>query len=104
MNINKPGVLFLQDSFSSEIRTQDLKKDNLPREERTRLITEALANVKNITKPGINPIKQMELATKWCPLVPDEFRDDICPIPPKDIVEKYAKDKHTKKGRPEKKN
>ena len=46
MDYDKPGVLFLQDSVSSKIRTQDLKKDNLPREERTRMITEALANVK----------------------------------------------------------
>ena len=44
----------------------------------------------------------MELATKRRPLVPEEFRDDICPIPPKEIVEKYAKDKNAKKGRPEK--
>ena len=84
MDNNKPGILFPQYLFSSEIRTQDLKKENLLREERTRLITEALSNVKNPTKYGIKPITQMELATKWCPLVHEEFRDDICFIHPKE--------------------
>ena len=59
MDYDKPGILFLQDSFSSKIRTQDLKKDNLPREERTRLITESLANVKTSQN------QELSQSSKW---------------------------------------
>ena len=59
MDYKKPGILFLQDSFSSKIRTQDLKKDNLPREERTRLITESLANVKTSQN------QELSQSSKW---------------------------------------
>ena len=100
MDNAKPGVLELQDSSSSEVRSQDLKKDNLPKEERTILILEALDNISNIPKPGIKAIKQIKLATKWRSLVPEEYRDDFCPIPPKNIIKKYSKEKSTKKGKP----
>ena len=91
MDNNKPAVLLLQYFSSSEIRTQDLNKDNISREERTRLITQALPNVKNITKPGMKPIKQIELATKWHLLVSDEFSVNIFPIPPKKISKNTRK-------------
>ena len=63
------------------------------------MIEEALANVQNIPKTGIRAIKQMELATKWRPLVPEEYRDSIRHIPPKEIIEKYRKEKCKKKGK-----
>ena len=100
MNNDNPGVLYHQDSSSINIRTQDLRKNNPPREERTNLIVNALANVKNMTTPWIKTIKQIELAKKWCPLVPEEYREDVCPIPPNEIVEKYRKEKNSKKGKP----
>ena len=62
----------------------------------------ALANVKNIVKPGIKPIKQIELATKWCPLVPEEFQDNVCPIPSQDVIDQFKTDKNKKKGQPKK--
>ena len=33
---------------------------------------------KVIKAPEIKPIKQVGLYKKWGPLVPDEFREDIC--------------------------
>ena len=41
-------------------------------------------------------IKQVELATKWRPLVPLVFRDDICPIPPQEVLDKFKKDRKEK--------
>ena len=91
---DRPGILELQDSSDSDVRTQDLKKGNaLQPEERKRLLQNALSNLKKIIKPGVKPIKQIELATKWRPLVPEEYQDDVCPIPPPDVVAKYKNDK-----------
>ena len=104
MDNSKSGVLELQDSFSSEVRSQDLKKDNLPKEEKTKFMLEALANVSNTPKLGIKVIKQMELATKRRSLVPEEYRDEICPIPPKEIIKKYRKEKVQRKGNRQRQN
>ena len=38
------------------------------------------------------------MATKWRPLVPREFQDDVCPIPPKALLDKFKEDKATKKN------
>ena len=43
--------------------------------------------------PGIKPIKQVDLATKWRPLVPDEYQDNICPIPPREVTMKFKESK-----------
>ena len=37
--------------------------------------------------PGLRPIKVLELAKKWRPLVPEEFCDDFCPLPTEGIEE-----------------
>lgn len=66
-------------------------------EERKSLIKNASRNLKQIRKPGIKPIKQIELATKWRPLVPIDFQDDVCPIPHPDVVAKYKQDKKNKR-------
>ena len=39
-------------------------------------------------KPGIKPIKQIKLGTKWRALVPKEYQDDVCPILSPELVEK----------------
>ena len=47
-----------------------------------------LSKLVPMKKPGIQPIKQIELGTKWRALVPEEFWDDVCPIPLPELVEK----------------
>ena len=34
----------------------------------------------------MQPIKQVDLYEKWGPLVPEEFRNDICAKPPEAII------------------
>ena len=46
---------------------------------------------------GLKPIKQVELYTKWWPLVPDEYTDDICPKPHESVFEMVKKDKAEKR-------
>jgi len=49
-----------------------------------------------ITQPELKPIKQVELYTKWRPVVPEEFRDHICPKPPDHVLELVKKQKAEK--------
>ena len=39
-----------------------------------------------MSAPGIKSIRQVELATKWRPLVPYQYQDNICPIPSREIT------------------
>ena len=57
------------------------------------IVERGFKNITAMPAPGIKPIKQMELATKWRPLVPDEYQDDICPIPPREVTMKFKDSK-----------
>ena len=61
---------------------------------RTRVLRHGTPQV--ITPPGVKPIKQVELYTKWRPVVPEEFRDHICPKPPDHVLELVKKQKAEK--------
>ena len=86
----------LQDSTDSPFGIQNLKKGSVDNTERKKQILEDLKNILPMKKPGIKPIKQIELGTKWRILVPEEFCDDVCPVPLLDIVETYKHDKKDK--------
>jgi hypothetical protein len=51
-----------------------------------------------LTPPGVPEIKQIELGCKWRPHVPINIRDDICPVPPVDMIQR-CKDKKNEKVR-----
>lgn len=93
---NKPGVIELQDSAESKISTQNLKKGNWSDHERVRMMKLALERIRPMKPPGLRPIKILELAKKWRPLVPEEYRDDFCPIPDKNVI-KSVNDTNEKK-------
>ena len=40
------------------------------------------------TKPGLREIKQVELWSKYRPLIPKEYRDECCPRPCKEVIER----------------
>jgi hypothetical protein len=46
--------------------------------------------------PGIPPIKRCELYNKYRPLVPQPYRDTICPKPPQEILDNQKKIKNDK--------
>jgi hypothetical protein len=62
--------------------------------------------------PGIPPIKRCELYNKYRALVPQPFRDEICPKPPQEVLDNQKKIKnekvrakaHAKKKQPAKKD
>ena len=49
-----------------------------------------------ITPPGLKPIKQVELYKKWGPVVPEEFRDEICPKPSDRIINQVKSERAQK--------
>ena len=44
------------------------------------------AKTSRITPPELKSKKQVELYKKWGPVVPEEFRDEICPKPSDRII------------------
>ena len=50
------------------------------------------------TKPGLREIKQVELWSKYRPLVPEAFREECCPKPAKEVLER-EKNKKKAKGK-----
>ena len=61
---------------------------------RTRIIKNN--KMKNEKMPGLRNIKHVDLYHKWGPLIPEEFRDDICPKPSDKII-KSVKDERKEK-------
>jgi hypothetical protein len=57
-------------------------------------------------KPGLREIKQVELWKKCRSLMPEEYRDKLCPMPPKEILdgEKNRKNMKSKLQRVAKKD
>jgi len=56
-----------------------------------------LNNLNVLKSPGIRPIKQVELYTKWWTLIPDvNDREETCPRPSDEIIESVKKQKNSK--------
>jgi len=51
---------------------------------------------RNEPKIGISDIKQVELFSKWRNLIPDQFRDCICPKPTQEVITKVKQQKALK--------
>ena len=53
-------------------------------------------NLDTIRPPGIPPIKQMELFTKYRQLIPEQFRAETCPDPGEQIKQKIKSERNAK--------
>ena len=53
-------------------------------------------NVQHLIPPGVPPIKQFEMWSKWPHIVPEEFKDVTCPKPPDASLNKFQQDKNEK--------
>ena len=108
-----PGILITEAVHGIDTTTQDLSRlrkhaTGHERGGRTRKVKGCKLQLEK--RPGLKPIKQCELYEKWGPLVPQQFRDDICPRPSDSIIatvkqarnekcaaKKAANDKHITK-------
>ena len=59
---------------------------------------QSLFGLNTLTPPGIKPIKQVELGTKWRKVVPNPFKDDICPVVDEKLIAQVRNDKKLKKS------
>jgi hypothetical protein len=81
---------------NAETQTLDLKKRRVTDQETDR--EQRFDHpVPVLPKPGIRPIKQVELYTKYRPLVPEEYRDSICPKPSDEVMAMVRAEKKDKR-------
>jgi hypothetical protein len=55
-----------------------------------------IAEAPLLPRPGIKPIKQVELYKKWRPFVPHQFREEICPRPSDEVIASVKNDRNNK--------
>ena len=53
--------------------------------------------MKNEKRPRLRNIKQVDLYHKWGPLIPEKFRDEICPKPSDKIIQSVKDERKAKR-------
>ena len=99
-DVNQPGQLRTESIKGFDMKVQNLSKIKITstgatKAGRTRILK--YGKVEVIEPPGLKPIKQVELYKNWRPLVPDEYKDAICPKPSDAILEVVKKERAEKK-------
>ena len=87
--MDTPGILVTEAVHGVDRTEQNLtrlskKATGQQRGGRTRTVKNCKLELEK--RPGVQPIKQVDLYEKWGPLVPEEFRNDICAKPPEAII------------------
>ena len=92
---NKTTLLFRDDDLPDTPTTaQDLLKRGTDTPDRFAKLRTPVFDT--IDPPGVPPIKQVELFTKYRALLPEAFRDITCPDPGDEITKKIKSDRNTK--------
>jgi hypothetical protein len=68
--------------------------NNVPHNNRFSILQTIVAPV--LPRPGIKPIKQVELYKKWRPFIPSQFRDEIYPRPSDEVIASVKNDRNKK--------
>lgn len=90
---NKPTVMKFSVAEGEEVSEFDFKKRGTGTpEERIAAMKEAARDV--LPFPGIREIKQAELYKKWRKYVPKDFKDEACPKPASDVLERQKDEKN----------
>jgi hypothetical protein len=100
------ATIFFKSSNVEDAQTlcENLKKPGIDDNQRKLLLQERPSPLYP-TRLGLREIKQVELWKKYRPLIPEEYRDELCPKPAKEILdgEKNRKNAKSKMKRDEKK-
>ena len=92
---NKTTIVLQDDALPETIETtQDLMKQGTNTAGRSALLKPPALNP--IKAPGVPPIKQVELFTKYRNLIPEAFREITCPHPGDEILKKIKSERNTK--------
>jgi hypothetical protein len=51
---------------------------------------------KKMIAPGLREVKLVELYTKYRPLIPEQFRDELCPKPSDEVLGNISKQRNDK--------
>jgi hypothetical protein len=81
---------------AEEEESQDMKKISKGGQALNRFETMINTKLLPLERPGLKPIKQVELFTKWRQFVLEEYKDIICPEPPKEIRDKVKHERNQK--------
>lgn len=95
----KDCVMTTKRSFNAAVTsTQSIKKvdDKIPDHVR-KLDILFTRKMIFLPKPGLAPIKQVHLYTKWRSVVPHPYKDILCPLPTNDIIRMVLKKQGRKK-------
>lgn len=95
-NNDNKGTLFRKDDDLPEtpVTFQNLMKRGTDTPNRAALLKPPA--LRAIVPPGIPPIKQVELFTKYRGLIPEAFRETTCPDPGEEIKKKIRSDRNAK--------
>ena len=95
-----PTTLQKQDVADSVVREDNLLPTKRNRnaahrtpEDREEKLLSMLSSLVVLERPGMREVKQVELWSKWRPLIPEEFRDRICPKPSPKVLERVRQSK-----------
>ena len=92
----EPGTIAVKVDDEGNVTKQKLVKKGMGLDANNwkQHLRAAHSNLIPIPECGIPDIKKVELYTKYRPLVPEEFRDTICPFPGDDILQKIKKERN----------
>jgi hypothetical protein len=97
---SKPTTVFTKETSLKPTITLKFWNDKFIRKE-DRLMELKNYTLKLVASPGMKPIKQVELCTKWRKFVPAEFQDKICPKPTDEVlasVQEYRSKKNKERN------
>jgi len=96
----KNCLLTTKQSYNSDVTTtQSIKKIDKNTSEWVRKLQILHKRKTFLPKPGLKPIKQVHLFTKWRKVVPHPYKDEVCPLPSNEVIEIVLK-RRPKKTKP----
>jgi hypothetical protein len=87
------ATTFKTSALDSAERATFIMEKSMSREKRSNLLSQL---PKSMIAPGLREIKQVELYTKYRPLVPEQYWDELCPKPSDEVIGNIAKQRNEK--------
>ena len=77
-------------------RTSRVSKNYSVDERRAKILT-MYEDLETIENKGLSEQKQCEMYFKWRPMIPEEYREELCPRPSDEAIERHRKYKEDKR-------
>ena len=87
-------IMFTKRSANAKVTSsQSLKKREKPFQSKIRQLRLLHATIDGLDPIGLKPIKQVHLYTKWRKFIPQQYRDETCPLPSNETIRTVKKTK-----------